>query len=167
MVLAVLVTIYFVRRFNLHSVCEKDLRTITEKGIDGSMDIFSKFFFTVFLLMPLIGFSMALTPAIQDKVIWLLKGWTGWVAVVPLSFVSPGGSGFSGIIMHMWYAARELRPLMLYFMTVTPLIAFTIFQIRSLGLGPEIAKKMYLLNWASAVWLLPMFLLYKRFIFKV
>ncbi len=143
-----------------------DTRTAFERGVAGSMKTSSQFFFTIAILMPLIGFSTALTPIFQAKIVKALEGWTGWVVVFPLAVISPGGSGFSGVVLHLWKVAKQLQPLMLYFLTVTPLIAYTIFQIRALGLGTEIANKMYLMNFVSAIWLMPLYLIYGKFFFK-
>lgn len=110
----------------------------------------------------MIGLSTVLTPVFEKQVIGLLESKLGWILVWPLAFISAGGSGFSGVVIAIWRTANHLKPLLLYFLTVTPLTAFTIFQIRRLGIGDEIAGEMYKLNWAAAIWLMPFFWCYGK-----
>jgi len=140
--------------------------TAIERGVNETIKIGSSFWFTIVLLMPLIGFSTSITPVFQSQISKMLDGWIGWVCSIPLAFSSAGGSGWAGPIKHMWVVAKHSRPLLLYILNITPLVGFTIFQIRILGLGPEIANRMYVMGFASAIWLIPMFLIYKFFFFK-
>ncbi|MEI6396754.1 MAG: hypothetical protein WCO48_01635 [Candidatus Taylorbacteria bacterium] len=141
--------------------------TALGRGLNETMRIASSFWFTIVLLMPLIGFSTAITPVFQEQITKMLTGWQGWFCSIPLAFTSAGGSGWIGPIRHMWFAVKQSQPLLLYILNITPLVGFTIFQIRILGLGPEIANKMYIMGFASAIWLIPMFLIYKIFFFKM
>ncbi len=140
--------------------------TALERGVTETMRTASSFWFTIVLLIPLIGFSTAITPIFQNQISKMLAGWHGWLYSIPLAFSSAGGSGWAGPIKHMWHAVRSSQPLLLYILNITPLVGFTIFQIRILGLGPEIANRMYLMGFVSAIWLIPMFLIYKFFFFK-
>ena len=62
----------------------------------------------------------------------------------------------SRFVKKLW-ENRELRPMLLYFLTASPLISMAIYFIRSLGLDEEIAWAMYRVNFGLAVVLAPCF----------
>jgi len=133
-------------------------------GIDGTMATASNFLIIIALLMPIIGFSVPLAHHFEHTIGEALRGPIGYVWGIAASFGVPGGNTLAGIISKLWQTQHHLRPLLLYIMTATPLISFTIFFIRKLGLGEEIALQMYKTNWIVAIGLAPMFWLFGKFI---
>jgi hypothetical protein len=135
------------------------------KALDASINTASSFLITMVLLMPIIGMGMLIARHYEAGIARALESAFGYPIALVSSFVSPSGSALSGLVVKMW-DRRHLRPLLLYFMTVVPLISLTIFYIRQLGLGTEITKAMYRTNWIVAVGLWPCFWIWGRFFYR-
>jgi len=135
-------------------------------SLDKTMETASGFLPILVLLMPLIGFSGPLTHYLERDIIHNLMGPLGYLWALLAGFFSPGGSSLGGVVAHLWRVKHELRPVLLYLLTVTPLNSLTIFYIRRLGLGDDIASEMYRVNWAIAIGLMPFFWAYGRFFYR-
>jgi hypothetical protein len=133
------------------------------KGMDVTLATSSSFLLTIALLMPLIGFGTIIAKHYEIGIARALTGPFGYPCAIASSFLSPSGNALSGVVVKMW-DKRELRPLLLYFLTVVPLVSVTIFYVRQLGLGIEITKMMYRVNWIVAVGLWPCFWIWGKFI---
>jgi len=135
-------------------------------GVEGTTRTTSTFMITLVSLMPLIAFGSVVAHHFEKPIAEALSGKTGFLWTIISAFTAPGGNTFSGIVNKLWAEHRELHPQLLYFMSVVPLVSFTIFVIRRLGLSAEIAITMYKVNWAIALLLAPVFWIYQRFFFK-
>ncbi len=136
-------------------------------GIDGAVSTSATFLLTLVLLMPLIGFSAPVAHHFEATIGQALSGPFGYGWGIISAFLTPGGNALSGVVSRLWAVNHHLRPLLLYFLTTVPLTSLTIYYIRQLGLGPEIAKEMYKVNWMVAIWLMPFFWVWGRYFYKV
>ena len=113
----------------------------------------------------MIGLSTPIAAHYGPSLSKLLSGRFGYPVALGASIVSPSGNAFAGLIKGLW-SNKGLRPLLLYFTTVTPLTSISIFYIRKLGVGEEIAWEMYRASLFSALCLLPLFWILGRFFYR-
>lgn len=135
-------------------------------GIDGTTKTTSSFLLTLITLMPLVAFGSVVAHHFEHSIAEALRGKAGFFWAIVSAFTAPGGNSLAGIVNRLWVTQRDLHPTLLYFMCVVPLISFTIFIIRKLGLNADIANAMYKTNWIIAITLAPVFWIYQKFFFK-
>ena len=135
-------------------------------GLDYTMATTSGFLPTLVLLMPIIGFSMPLTHYFEQSISTALEGRFGYFWALLTAFGSPGGSALTGVVARLWVVKHQLHTVLLYFLSVVPLVSLTIFYIRQIGLGTDIAKEMYRINWFIAIGLMPCFWIYDKFRYR-
>jgi len=134
-------------------------------GIDATVATTSGFALMLVILMPVMGFSIPVFKYFEAVIIRALEGPFGYAWALVSAFIVPGGNTMSAVVQKIWTTKPVLRPLLLYFLTITPLISATIYFVRTLGLGKEITTAMYKTNWIVAIGLYPCFRIYARFFF--
>ena len=127
-----------------------------EKGTRMTMNLTSQYMPLFLTIIPTMAFGSIVANEYGGFFQNLLSGRFGFVGAFLAAFFSPTSSAFAGFVKEYW-ANKELRTVLLYFLTVTPLVSYNLFIIRQMGLGAEIAATMYKVNFISAVWLLPFF----------
>ncbi len=135
-------------------------------GVDATVATTSAFGLMLVILMPVMGFSVPVFKHFETIIIRALEGPLGYGWAFLTAFVVPGGNTMSNIVKSIWTEKPNLRPVVLYCLTMTPLIGWTIYFVRSLGLGREISREMYRINWYAAMWLTPFFMIWAKFFFK-
>lgn len=135
-------------------------------GMDATVGVAASFMPMLILLIPLIGLSVPLAHHYGPKIGEMLGSRFGYLAAFFTGLAAPSGNAFASVIAKLWTEKVELRPLLLYFLSVVPLTSVSIFYIRKLGLGDDVATAMYKCNLAIAVILMPGFWLMGRFLWK-
>ncbi len=126
-------------------------------GFDGTIATSSSFMLTLVLLMPIIGFSAPVAHHFETAIGNALEGPFGYLWAIIASFLTPSSNAMSGVVGRIWVTNPNVRPVLLYFLNISALTSLTIFFIRQLGLGTEIAWQMYKTNWVSAIFMAPCF----------
>jgi hypothetical protein len=140
---------------------------LIKAGTNATLRTSSAFLITLVTLMPLIGFGTVLAHHYQSHLADIVLGPFRYLWVMLSAFGVPGGSAASGPISQMWISHPESRPVLLYFLSSTPLICFTIYMVRKLGLPEDISWAMYKVNWTLAICQMPCFWIYEKFFYKV
>lgn len=131
-------------------------------GMESTVRTSAGFILIIALLMPVIGFSTPIAHHFEDAIGQLLSGRFGYPIAFITALIAPSGNSFAALVTKLW-TTKELRPLLLYFMTVTPLASISIFYIRRLGLSSEIVGAMYRANLSIALGAMPFFWIWGKF----
>jgi hypothetical protein len=131
------------------------------KGVQGSFFNIGVFFPTLALFFPVMAFGGVVASFYGQEITQMLQGKFGFPGTMAASCLVPTINAVIVPIKTAW-AQPEMRPILLYYMTAAALICWAILPFRALGLSWEIAGKMYLVNCAVAVGIMPFFWLWSR-----
>ncbi len=137
-------------------------RKMLTEGLWHSVNVHAAYFPMLLFLMPVIGLSIPVTRHFTELITETLSSPMGYLYAFLSAFFAPPGNGFAGAISSMW-SNKALHPILLYFLTVVPLLSYPLYQLRMIGLGSEIGWRMYRIDIWVALWLIPFFWVYGKF----
>jgi hypothetical protein len=135
--------------------------TAMMKGVQNSFFSTGVFFPTLALFFPVMAFGGVVASFYGTEITQMLQGKFGFPGTMAASCLVPTINAVIEPIKSAW-AQPEMRPILLYYMTAAALICWAILPFRALGLSWEIAGKMYLVNCAVAIGIMPFFWLWSR-----
>ncbi len=133
------------------------------RGVQGAVQVTASYLPMMVMLFPLISFGEVVATHYHEPLSKALSGTFGYFGTFAAAFLLPGGNTASGFVKKAW-ADPLIRPQLLYFLTVSPLVSWNIFLIRQMGLGAGIASAMYKTNFAVALAIAPFFWAWSRMI---
>ena len=126
--------------------------TLFFHALNATGKVSASYFPTLVWFLPVMGFSVVLATCYKEEIKEALQGKWGILGTFFASGLAPSGQALAGFIRELWDIST-LRPKLLYCLTITPLISWNIFIIRQMGLGWDISWRMYVVNFAIAIFL--------------
>lgn len=134
---------------------------MVKEGLWHSVNVQGLYYPMLVFLMPVIGLSIPVTKHFQPLIIQSLSGPGSYLYALGAAFFAPPGNGFAGAVTTLWQT-QPLQPVLLYFLTVVPLLSVPLYKIRVIGLGPDICAQVYLADISVAIFLIPYFWAYSK-----
>jgi hypothetical protein len=133
------------------------------KGTEKSLQMTSLYLPLLLTFIPVMALGTVIATYYANFFHDVIGGRFGFIGAFLAGSISPTSNAFYGFVQEYW-TKPELRAVLLYFLTVTPLLSYNMFIMRQMGLGDEIAIAMYKANALSALWLMPFFWAYGKLI---
>jgi hypothetical protein len=114
-------------------------------------------------IVAVMAFASTLAGYFKSELTELISGKWGVGGVVLASFITPTSSAFGKFISDAW-SNPTLRPQLMLFLVISPMLSWNLFFLRQIGITFEIARMMYIYEFFIALICIPALKIIERFV---